>query len=493
MPAVDLTNRMLRPNTIVMGLVTIPLIIITALAVRTIVVDKAASLALAGDSAKQVAKSYAVQLNSAVAQMASNLFNQVQEPLLSAGDPVSYLRRIVYEQSPPFAILMQAQKRIFPPEENSSSLMHEGKIFAQLESALATALKKVTAQNKGFTWTKLFGVPSLLTCAPISADQTLCIVSSLSDLQRDVDKVLTDDVAGKGPPIELVDPWGQRQWPRKQWPTVEERSVSLELAAALSGWKIRTGIDTKTGDASLLISAIVIPVTIAWGLALIALVRYQSGVTRQHRSRAENAARLSHDLRTPIANMAIYVDLIARHGVGNQKIARCCEALEVETARLAFIAESTLRHSRGLPLQSDEVPRVAADKVIRTILSRYEPLMAKAGCKITFDAGSRAAKVGDQNALERILINLIDNARSHAEGTHVRIATKKTDDRIVLTICDDGPRVSQIEHRHTASHGLGLKVVEELARSQGGTFKAHINASGSKFEVELPSVGDLKS
>ncbi|MEO1544216.1 MAG: HAMP domain-containing sensor histidine kinase [Pseudomonadota bacterium] len=493
MPAVNFIKRLLRPNTIVVGLVTVPLILITVLAIRTIIADKAASLARAGETAQQVAKSYAVQLDSAVNQIASNRLNSVAEPLSIASDPLTFLRRIVYERSPPFVFLVEADVRIFPPQENASAFTQELKILARLESALAATREKATAQVKGFTWARLFGFPVLLTCGQLGADRVLCIVSPLSDIQPTIDKLLSNTTADQGPPVELVDPWGQRQWPREQLATVEERTASIELVEALAGWKIRVGVDTDTGDASLLISAIVIPVTVGWGLALIALVRYQSGVTRQHRARAESAARLSHDLRTPIANMAIYVELIGRHGMGNPKIARCCEALEVETARLAFIAESTLRRSRGLPQQADDGPLVDADKVITSILSRYEPLMAKSGCKITFEADGSAAMVNDRTALERILINLIDNARSHAEGANVQVATKKIDDQIVLTISDDGSRFSQNGHKQTSNHGLGLKVVEELARSKGGTFKAFINSAGSRFEVALPSVGGLKS
>ncbi|MEO1282121.1 MAG: hypothetical protein AAFV69_10335, partial [Pseudomonadota bacterium] len=93
MPAVNFIKRLLRPNTIVVGLVTVPLILITVLAIRTIIADKAASLARAGETAQQVAKSYAVQLDSAVNQIASNRLNSVAEPLSIASDPLTFLHR----------------------------------------------------------------------------------------------------------------------------------------------------------------------------------------------------------------------------------------------------------------------------------------------------------------------------------------------------------------------------------------------------------------
>ncbi len=489
MQAANLMNRTLRLNTLAIVLITLPLAIIIALAVRTIVIDKTASLSRAGEAAQQVAKSYAVQFDTALSQLVAERFKDVQRTLLSANDPVGFLRRIVYERSPLFAVLFQEHRRVFPPEEDYAVLLQERQILAQLDSALARARKTTTQQRQGHTWARLFDDPVLLTCTKFDTFRELCIVSSLDDLQQAIDTVLAGAGDEVGKPVELIDPWGQRQWPKESRQGIGVLAESLELTKVLSGWKIQVGLDTDTGSSALLIAAVVVPVAIGWGFALTMLMRYQNEVTRQHRVRAESAARLSHDLRTPIANLEIYVDLISRHGNDMNRIARYCKALEEEIARLAIIAETTLRRSRGLQPQPESGPLVDADDVIKSILLRYEPLMAKSGCSVTFDAGASAALVDDRSALERILINLIDNACSHAGGSNVKVETRNTADRIVLTMSDDGPRVPARPQKCAGAHGLGLKVVEELAKSRGGTFEAFIDSAGSRFEVCLPSIG----
>lgn len=493
MSAENDTNRLLRSNAAAVVLVTIPLVIIAVMAVRTIVTDKAASQARAGEAALQVARSYAVQLQTKIASIVSERFDRLQVSLSAVDDYVSYLRRIVHERTPPFVALYEREKRVFPPEDDAALLFQERQFLAQVGPALTRALENVSEKEGAGVWARFLDEPHLFTCRDVGANRILCIASTPDELQHSVSAVFSSTNSDFRQPIELIDPWGQRQWPANKRDVVTERAASLDLAGVFAGWQIRVGIDAAAGSIAPLITAIVVPVMMGWGLALIALFRYQAETDRQHRMRAESAARLSHDLRTPIANLALYVDLITRHDKTNPAVMRCCSALEEEIGRLAIIADSTLRHSRGIPQQAANGPLVGADQVIRGLLSRYEPLMARSDCTLAFDAGAPAVLIDDRTGLERILVNLIDNARSHAGGANVEVSTRPSADGLVLTIVDDGRRSTTRPCERGDGHGLGLEVVKELAQSRGGTFKAFIESAGARFEVALPCAGPRAS
>ncbi|MCH9806924.1 MAG: HAMP domain-containing histidine kinase [Alphaproteobacteria bacterium] len=451
--------------------------------------DKAASQTLAGEAALQVARSFALQLETVIAPIVSKRFSELEASLSAADDYVGHLRRSTHERSPPFVALYENGQRLYPPVGDSALLFQERQYLVEIGPALKSALASSPGDNQPNIWVRVLGETHLLSCRRVGTSRILCIATTGDEFHSAIRNVFSGAMPVAGQTAELIDPWGNRHWPAEISEVIKGPAVHLDLAGVMAGWQMRVGINTTAGSIAPLITAIVIPVMIGWGLALIALFRYQAEVSRQHRLRAENAARLSHDLRTPIANLGLYVDLISRHEKENPSVVRCCSALEEEIERLAVIADNTVRHSRGLAMRVANGPLAAADQVIGGLLSRYEPLMAQSGCSLSFYGGAPTAMIKDRSGLERILVNLIDNARSHACGANVEVSTRPSPDGLVLVIVDDGARAASATQVCGGGYGLGLKVVQELAQSQGGTFKAVIGAEGSRFEVALPCEG----
>jgi signal transduction histidine kinase len=104
----------------------------------------------------------------------------------------------------------------------------------------------------------------------------------------------------------------------------------------------------------------------------------------------------------------------------------------------------------------------------------------------------------DRRRVERILLNLLENARDHGGGA-TRVALSCIDDHFVLSVEDSGQGIALSERtriferfaRGTAARlstgsGLGLAIVQEHARSLGGS--AHVENSstgGAKFVVTI--------
>jgi two-component system sensor histidine kinase MtrB len=111
----------------------------------------------------------------------------------------------------------------------------------------------------------------------------------------------------------------------------------------------------------------------------------------------------------------------------------------------------------------------------------------------------------DPRRLERIVGNLLDNAREHAPGSAVDVAVERRGHAARVAVSDNGPGVSEASlerifdrfykadpSRHGGSSGLGLAIASEHARLLGGTLTAHSQPSGGvRFELRLPVTGSL--
>ena len=104
----------------------------------------------------------------------------------------------------------------------------------------------------------------------------------------------------------------------------------------------------------------------------------------------------------------------------------------------------------------------------------------------------------DRRRIERILLNLLENARDHGGGA-TRVSLDSQMDSFILSVEDSGQGIALSERsriferfaRGTAARlstgsGLGLAIVQEHARALGGT--AHVEDSptgGAKFVVTI--------
>jgi len=114
-------------------------------------------------------------------------------------------------------------------------------------------------------------------------------------------------------------------------------------------------------------------------------------------------------------------------------------------------------------------------------------------------AGAPAWGLGGDDAVRRVVGNLLDNAARHAAGAAVRLEVLPVvEGRVGLAVHDDGPGVPAAErdavfaagvrlHPHRPGEGLGLASALALAEADGGSLQLVDAERGARVELRLPA------
>ncbi len=240
------------------------------------------------------------------------------------------------------------------------------------------------------------------------------------------------------------------------------------------------------------------------GLLVVALV-FQSERLAQQRS--QFAAAAAHELRTPLAGLRLYGEMLAE-GLGNPSRARdYARRLAGEAERLGRVVTNVLsftRLERG-SLSVDPQPGDLGSAVDEAC-QRQRPALEESGAALELDVQEDLPPVSfDRDSVAHILQNLLDNAEKYTRGVddrRVRVALSRNGKGVDLSVADNGPGVAPELRRRLFQPftrggnrdapeglGLGLALVRLLARAQGGDIAyRQAAAGGAEFTISFPLV-----
>ncbi|HTL42590.1 MAG TPA: HAMP domain-containing sensor histidine kinase [Pseudolysinimonas sp.] len=215
-------------------------------------------------------------------------------------------------------------------------------------------------------------------------------------------------------------------------------------------------------------------------------------------------ADAAHELRTPVAALRAQLGVVRRRlpGSSGSAAAELARA-EDSAARLGELASNLLelarldegeRGSAGTAAELREAFLVAVDDI------RATPAASAVVVEQTSPAAAPEGRVGlDPVAFGRIVRNLLANAVAAvgADGPGGSVAAELVFDRghLELVVQDDGPGLPPELHGRAVERfargsgegsGLGLALVDALARSAGGTVVLRNTHPGLRAEVRLP-------
>jgi signal transduction histidine kinase len=208
------------------------------------------------------------------------------------------------------------------------------------------------------------------------------------------------------------------------------------------------------------------------------------------------AAHVSHEFKTPLTTIRGTVELLQEHfdSMSQEERARFLGNLEGEAERLARLVSRLLDLARADVAPGADHARTPASTLIERIAERYR----RNSLSIDASASDALTLAMPEEAVEMILVNLIENASQHAgPQAHVTVSLRRQGDVAALVVSDDGPGISSANAariftpffttaRKHGGTGLGLSIVQALARVHGGSVSLLPSASGATFEVRLP-------
>ena len=241
---------------------------------------------------------------------------------------------------------------------------------------------------------------------------------------------------------------------------------------------------------------------------LTAVAKQAAGLVRQRElteeaSQAEAIAQadelrrsllsaVSHDLRTPLAAAKAAVSSLRSDDVdfSAEDTAELLATIEESIDQLTALVGNLLDSSRlAAGVVRPELRRVYLDEVVHRAILGIRKGTGGFGPpgldRVKVDVGDTVA-MADSGLLERVLVNLIDNALRYAPDGLIRVNAGRVGDRVLINVIDEGPGVprgteEQLfepfqrlgDHDNTTGVGLGLSVAQRVRRGDGRHHPGH--------------------
>ncbi len=291
-------------------------------------------------------------------------------------------------------------------------------------------------------------------------------------------------------------------------------NVALRFPTTLYKWKLQlapvsAALYSEKAQSAEITKRALVPG--AFGIIVLGIVILATVWVRERRLnklKSEFISNTSHELKTPLALIRMFSELLAMKQVKEpEKIAHYHEIILKETERLTALIDNVLdfsRIERGKNEYHFELlnPRDTISAAIDIYRHRVEAI----GATLTFNCSDDIPTIrADQDALILVLLNLIDNAIKYATGTDVIGVEMFTRGKyLFLDVYDRGKgipathlkRIFERFYRYRDADdassrqrgsGIGLSLVKHIARAHGG-YATVTSAPGveTRFSIRFP-------
>jgi len=326
---------------------------------------------------------------------------------------------------------------------------------------------------------------------PGSLDYQVILATTTSGVRNSLNELLVIEIVG-GLAILLVLLGGSWLIIRRGLRPLETMSAT---ASSINAGDLSQRVDAGSGKGEV-------------GQLGTALNSMLDEIERAFREREETERRLrqflsdaSHELRTPLTSIQGFAELF-RLGQQSEHVdqAVIMRRIEDESARMKHLVEDLLLLARLD--ETRNVERSAVDLAVVAADACSDAVAIDPTRRVTLDAPQPVVVFGNDDHLRQAVTNLVSNAIKHTpSGTAIDLSAAITGDgRALLTVRDHGAGLSDDALAHVferfwqedrarvgSGAGLGLSIVDSIAREHGGRVAAS-NApdGGAVFAIEIP-------
>ncbi len=298
---------------------------------------------------------------------------------------------------------------------------------------------------------------------------------------------------------------------RVLWEVTRQRALREAVDAALSGRGPQRREVAWNGASEKYLTLYVSLLPNASPSGAVLVVHDTTDLRRLERLRQDFVANVSHELKTPLANIKSSVETLI-DGAVEDPAARGMFLAEIadQADRQQMLIEDLLSLAR---IESAEqrftAERVLVDDAVHACLDRHRTRAEAKGLTLNgvalADTPPDLGVWADDEGLAQVLDNLVDNAIKYTPAGRITVRWKATAEAVLIEVEDTGLgipqadqpriferfyRVDKARSREMGGTGLGLAIVKHLVQAMRGTVSVSSElGAGSKFVVTLPRFG----
>ncbi len=318
----------------------------------------------------------------------------------------------------------------------------------------------------------------------------------------------------RGEPLSTSAGVGARDWRRP--------FVSQEIGESLPRWEVASYLtdpgsiasQARSASAVIWILVVILFVSVAGGGTMVLTSLYSE--MRLAQKKAGFVANVSHELKTPLTSIGLFVDLLRRSRKPDpEKRDRYLALMAAETERLGRLINNVLDFSSMEKGRKKYVRRrIDLGEVAGEVVEGQRVRLESLGFTVSVAAGgsrkgSRKAETrpvvdADPEAVKQVLINLLSNAEKYSPTTkEIEVEVIRTEAGAAAHVRDRGIGVAEKDRERIFQEfvrvddslsarvpgtGLGLTIARRIARDHGGDLTCEGRAGGgSDFILQLPA------
>lgn len=211
-------------------------------------------------------------------------------------------------------------------------------------------------------------------------------------------------------------------------------------------------------------------------------------------------ADISHQTKTPIANLLLYCELLAEQELP-EEAGEYTEAIRRQAGKLRFLIDSLVKMSRlenGIMVLHPTEEMV--HPLLETIVEEYQPKAMEKGLDLILQESDAYVQM-DGKWTKEAVSNIIENAIKYTDRGSVVIAVVPYEMFVKIDISDTGRGICEEEQTKIFSRfyrseqsceqegvGIGLYLAREIIRAEGGYIRVNSElGKGSVFSIFLPA------
>lgn len=237
------------------------------------------------------------------------------------------------------------------------------------------------------------------------------------------------------------------------------------------------------------------------------LATARTEIERLEASRQQFFAWISHDLRTPLTGVSALAEALDEGGVDDpgDYVRRIRSQVGTMNRLVDDLFELSQIHSGDVRLRPEDIELL---DVVSDAVADVHQLAAEKDIRIVHVGIEGRMLRADPHKLTRVVVNLLTNSIRHAPaGSEVLVSAAQHDDRLVLSVLDQGggvdaedlTRMFEVGWRASTARtpeprpsespgaGLGLAIVRGIVQAHGGDVHAEHAPQGFRLSVALPA------